>query len=120
MQFVKEENDVRGNRWIFHDKDSIISLFEIKKGFSRGGQYHENAVTHMLISGNVKYTKENIVTKQEHTTILNPFSVMVLPPNTSDLITALEDSMMIGLYKKESADRFYKKHRKIVRAKIET
>lgn len=110
---------MRGTRWIFQDNDNLISLFEIKKGFVRGGQYHENDVIHILISGSIEYKKENIVTKQKEIIHLDSFSSIHLPPNTSDLITALEDSVMVGLYKKEAVDRFYQKHRTIVNNKIQ-
>ena len=43
-----------------------------------------------------------------------------LPANTSDLITALEDSIMIGLYKKEKEKTYYQKHRVIVQNQLST
>ena len=95
----QKDEDVRGKRWNFQDEENLISLFEIKKGFIRGGQYHKNDVIHILISGKVEYRKENVITKKEEILILEAYSMTYLPANTSDLITALEDSIMIGLYK---------------------
>ena len=118
MQFKEKDEDVRGKRWNFQDKSNLISLFEIKKGFARGGQYHKNNVTHILISGKVEYRKENVITHKEETQILESYSVTNLPPQTSDLIIALEDSMMIGVYPKEITDTFYQKHSQIVKEKI--
>jgi len=107
-----------GKRWNFEDNGNQISLFEIKKGFTRGGQYHKNKVIHILISGKVEYRKENIVTKKEEISILDANSIIHLPENTSDLITALEDFILIGVYKIENENTFYSKHRKIVEDKI--
>lgn len=118
MQFKEKDEDIRGKRWNFQDNGNLVSLFEIKKGFTRGGQYHKNEVTHILISGTVEYRKENIITKKEEISILKAYSITCLPANTSDLITALEDSIMIGIYKKENENTFYPKHRKIVEDKI--
>jgi len=62
--------------------------------------------------------KENIVTKKEEISILETNSIIHLPQNTSDLITALEDSILIGVYKIENENTFYSKHRKTVEGKI--
>ena len=119
MKFTGKDEDVRGQRWNFQDNENLISLFEIKKGFSRGGQYHENEVTHVLISGKIEYRKENVSTSKEEINILNSFSSTLLPPNTSDLITAFEDSVMIGIYKNEPEKNYYEKHSRIVKEKME-
>jgi hypothetical protein len=119
MKFTGKDEDVRGQRWNFQDNGNLISLFEIKKGFSRGGQYHENEVTHVLISGKIEYRKENVLTGKEEISTLDSFSSTLLPPNTSDLITALEDSVMVGIYKNEPEKKYYEKHSRIVKEKME-
>jgi len=118
MELGKKDEDVRGKRWNFQEGINLISLFEIKKGFARGGQYHKNNVKHILISGKVEYRKENIITHKEEIQILEPYSVVCLPPKTSDLIIALEDSIMIGVYVDEKNNTFFQKHRKIVKEKM--
>lgn len=115
---MKEDRDVRGLRCHFEYKDNIVTIFEIKKGFSRGGQYHENDVKHILISGKVEYRKEDIDSKKETIDLLTPYSTITLPPRNSDLITALEDSVMIGIYKNENFQKIYQKHSKIVKTKM--
>ena len=113
MKFEKEETDIRGFRYIYSDDKKIITLFQIKKGFVRGGQYHQDDVQEFLISGRIEYHKENIFTKKETVTILDAPSVTELPKNNSDLIIALTDSILVGIYPKEKTT-FYDKHRKIV------
>ena len=119
MKFTGKDEDVRGQRWNFQDNENLISLFEIKKGFSRGGQYHKDEVTHVLISGKIEYRKENVLTGKEEISMLDSFSSTLLPPNTSDLITALEDSVMVGIYKNELEKKYYEKHSRIVKEKME-
>ena len=119
MKFTGKDEDVRGQRWNFQDNENLISLFEIKKGFSRGGQYHKNEVTHVLISGKIEYRKENVLTGKEEISTLDSFSSTLLLPNTSDLITALEDSVMVGIYKNEPEKKYYEKHSRIVKEKME-
>jgi hypothetical protein len=115
MEFKGKDEDIRGKRWNFENKSNLISLFEIKKGFVRGGQYHTNEVLHILVSGKVEYRKENIFTHNEEIQFLDSPSLTCLHPQTSDLITALEDSIMIGVYKKEITKTFYEKHSQIVK-----
>ena len=114
MEFQKEESDIRGFRYIFSEDRKIITLFQIKKGFVRGGQYHPNEVLHFLISGKIEYHKENISTKEETIEILDSPCITTLPKNNSDLIIALTDSILVGIYPKEKNLTFYEKHRKIV------
>ena len=118
VQFKEKDEDVRGRRWNFQDKSNLISLFEIKKGFARGGQYHKNNVIHILVLGKVEYRKENVITHKEEIQFLESHSITYLPPQTSDLIIALEDSIMIGVYPKEITNTFYQKHSQIVKEKI--
>ena len=60
MEFKKEESDIRGFRYIFFDDKNIITIFQIKKDYVRGGQYHDDDVHHFLLSGKIKYHKERI------------------------------------------------------------
>ena len=114
MKFEKEETDIRGFRYIYLDNKKIITLFQIKKGFVRGGQYHQDDTQEFLIAGKVEYHKENIFTKEETVEILDAPCITILPKNNSDLIIALADSILVGVYPKEKIIAFYDKHRKIV------
>jgi len=114
MKFERHESDVRGFRYFFSDHGKIITLFQIKKGFIRGGQYHREDVHHFIVSGKVEYHKENVATQEDEVVILEPPSTTTLPREHSDLIIGLEDSFMIGVYPKEENLTFYDKHRKIL------
>ncbi len=114
MEFKKEESDIRGFRYIFFDDKNIITIFQIKKDYVRGGQYHDDDVHHFLLSGKIKYHKENIFTGTETVEILNSPCITILPKNNSDLIYGLKDSIMVGVYPIEKNNKFYHKHRKIV------
>ncbi len=114
MRLKKEENDIRGFRYIFSGDEKTVTLFQIKKGFVRGGQYHQDDVQHFLISGKVEYHKENISTKKNTVEILDSPSITTLPKNNSDLIIGLSDSILVGIYPKEENFTFYDKHRNIV------
>ena len=113
MKFEKEETDIRGFRYIYLDNKKIITLFQIKKGFVRGGQYHQDDTQEFLIAGKVEYHKENIFTKEETVEILDAPCITILPKNNSDLIIALADSILVGVYPKDKIT-FYDKHKKIV------
>lgn len=118
MKLVKTENDKRGIRYIFHKNNKIITIFEIKNGFARGGQYHEQEVIHILISGKIQYTKKNVYSNIETTEIVSPLQPIILPPFTSDLIIGLEDSILLGIYPIEKSSMYFKEHRKEVKKRI--
>ena len=75
-----QENDIRGFRWLFENDNNVITLFEVKKGFARGGQYHKKEVRHILLSGKSEYRKMNINTKIETREIVSGMKIITLPP----------------------------------------
>ena len=114
MKFERQEPDIRGFRYFFSDNGKSITLFQLKKGFIRGGQYHRDDVHLFLVSGKVEFHIENVATQEEKVVILNPPSNITMPREHSDLIIGLEDSVMVGIYPKEENLTFYDKHRKIL------
>jgi len=93
LQFEREANDIRGKILFLRYGNKRIHLMETKKGFSRGGYYHDFESRHILISGIVKYREKNLKTSTEKTqTVLAP-SIVITKPMTPHLITAITDSV---------------------------
>ena len=113
-----QENDIRGFRWLFENDNNVITLFEVKKGFARGGQYHKKEVKHILLSGKSEYRKMNINTKIETREIVSGMKIITLPPFTSELIIGIEYSAFVGIYPKEEEFLFFNEHRKEVEKRI--
>ena len=113
-----QENDIRGYRWLFENDNNVITLFEVKKGFARGGQYHKKEVKHILLSGKSEYRKMNINTKIETREIVSGMKIITLPPFTSELIIGIEYSVFVGIYPKEEEFLFFNEHRKEVEKRI--
>ena len=113
-----QENDIRGFRWLFENDNNVITLFEVKKGFARGGQYHKKEVKHILLSGKSEYRKMNINTKIETHEIISGTKIITLPPFTSELIIGIEYSVFVGIYPKEEEFLFFNEHRKEVEKRI--
>ncbi len=113
-----QENDIRGFRWLFENDNNVITLFEVKKGFARGGQYHKKEVRHILLSGKSEYRKMNINTKIETREIVSGMKIITLPPFTSELIIGIEYSVFVGIYPKEEEFLFFNEHRKEVEKRI--
>ena len=113
-----QENDIRGFRWLFENDNNVITLFEVKKGFARGGQYHKKEVKHILLSGKSEYRKMNINTKIETHEIVSGTKIITLPPFTSELIIGIEYSVFVGIYPKEEEFLFFNEHRKEVEKRI--
>ena len=113
-----QENDIRGFRWLFENDNNVITLFEVKKGFARGGQYHKKEVKHILLSGKSEYRKMNINTKIETHEIVSGTKIITLPPFTSELIIGIEYSVFVWIYPKEEEILFFNEHRKEVEKRI--
>lgn len=118
LQFIKEGGDIRGKIIFFTYGKTKINLFEIKKGFARGGHYHNYDITHTLITGKIEHRIENIETKQEQILIVTAPAILEIPAKSANLITAIEDSVFTEVFSEEYKSTVYDKYRNIVHQKI--
>ena len=118
LQFIKEGGDIRGKIIFFTYGKTKINLFEIKKGFARGGHYHNYDITHTLITGKIEHRIENIETKQEQILIVTAPAILEIPAKSANLIIAIEDSVFTEVFSEEYKSTVYDKYRNIVHQKI--
>ena len=118
LKFEKEDSDSRGKFIFCSYGDMKISLFEIKKGQARGGFSWKKEIQQSLISGKVEYRITDVATNQEKVTVMTPPSGVILLPGWSDLILAIEDSLMIEIHNNEGEGLLFEKYRKIVEEKL--
>ena len=115
----KEIEDVRGKILFFKHGKLSINLVEIKKGYARGGHYHDYNQEHIIISGKVLCLEENIDTKKECKKIIENPTILNISANTAHLLIALEDTLFIESFEKEYSAINYPKYRKIVKDRME-
>ncbi len=118
LQFEKESSDVRGKILMLRYGDKRINLVETKKGFSRGGHYHDFESKHILISGTVEYREKNLQTNAEKTQAYSAPSVIITAPMTPHLITAITDSVFAEEFEQDYSATDYSEYRAIVTQKM--
>jgi hypothetical protein len=118
LKHIKEGGDVRGKIIFFTYDKTKINLFEIKKGFARGGHYHDYDVTNTLITGKIEHRVIDIKTKHEQISIITAPAILKIPANSANLIIAIEDSVFTEVFSKEYKSSVYDKYRNIVYQKM--
>lgn len=118
LEFNKSVSDVRGIILFCSFGESTINFVETKKGFSRGGHYHEFKSEHILLRGKIEFRELNLGTNMEQIRILSaPYTISV-EPNIAHLLTALEDSLFLEYFDTEYSAVDYIPYRNIVDEKI--
>lgn len=118
LEFIKSMNDVRGTILFYSFGKLTIHFVETKKGFSRGGHYHQFKSDHVLLQGKVEFRELNLNTNVEQIRILSaPFTISV-EPDMAHLLTALEDSSFLECFDTEYSAIDYLPYRNIVNEKI--
>jgi hypothetical protein len=113
LEFEKHIEDKRGKIIFLKQDHKNINLIEIKKGFARGGHFHQTDTNHFLISGKIECREENIQTRQEKISIISSPQIISVSAKTAHLLTALEDSLFFEVFENYE-DTVYPKYRKIV------
>jgi len=118
LEFKGEGGDKRGKILFFIDNETKINLFEVKKGFARGGHYHDYDIIHTLITGKIEHHVEDVDTKKEEVSILIAPSIMKILAKSANLIVALEDSIFTEVFVGEYKSTVYEKYRSVVIEKM--
>lgn len=118
LQFEKESSDVRGKILMLRYGKKRINLVETKKGFSRGGHYHGFESKHILISGIIEYREKNLQTNVENTQTHSAPFVVVTPPMTPHMITAVTDSVFAEEFEQDYSATDYPEYRTLITQKM--
>jgi len=118
LEYLKTVSDKRGSIIFMKNGPKLVNFVEIKKGFSRGGHFHEFQSLHNLISGKVEYLEFNTRTNEERKVIYEAPFVIDVPPFVAHLLTALEDVLFVEIFNNEYQATEFPKYRKIVEEKI--
>jgi len=119
LNLIKEGGDERGKILFFTYGEIRLNLFEVKKGFARGGHYHDYPITHTLITGKIEHRQENTLTKEEEISVIAAPAILQIPEKVANLIIALEDSVFTEVFHTEYRSITYEKYRSIVFEKLD-
>lgn len=120
LNLKNEGGDKRGKILFFTHNNTKINLFEIKRGFARGGHYHPFNVVYILLSGKVEYREFNFETNIETIKVLNAPTVINNMTHTANLITAINDSLFVEIFSHDYKAKIYPKYRKTIEEKLES
>ena len=118
LEFNKSVSDIRGTILFCSFEKLTINFVETKKGFSRGGHYHEFKSDHILLRGKIEFRELNLGTNMEQIRILSAPCTISVEPNIAHLLTALEDSLFLECFDTEYSAIDYMPYRNIVDEKI--
>lgn len=118
LEFKGEGGDKRGKILFFTNNETKVNLFEVKKGFARGGHYHDYDIIHTLVTGKIEHHVEDVDTKKEEVSVLIAPSIMKIPAKSANLIIALEDSIFTEVFCDEYKSVVYEKYRNVVIQKM--
>ena len=113
LEFDKQIEDKRGKILFLKYGHKKINLIEIKKGFARGGHFHQTETSHFLISGKIEYHEKDIKTGIEKISIISSPSIIYVQSNIAHLLIAKEDSLFFEVFENYE-DTVFPKYRKIV------
>jgi dTDP-4-dehydrorhamnose 3,5-epimerase-like enzyme len=120
LKLENQAGDIRGKIFFFSYKNKRVNLLELKRGFSRGGHYHEFDSLHIIVSGKIEYHEENINTGKEKVIVVDSPRVIFTPLRNAHMITALEDSMFVEVFDHQYNATNYPKYRSIIESKMNT
>jgi len=118
LKLEKEVEDIRGKIFFFSQNKKWINLVEIKKGFSRGGHYHQFDSLHFIIAGKVEYLEEDLDANNEKRIVIDSPTMVITPLKKAHLLTAIEDSTFFEIFDEPYNAITYPKYRNIVEARM--
>jgi hypothetical protein len=114
LQFEKHVEDKRGKILFFSVGDKKFNIVETKKGFARGGHFHNFSSTHILLYGKMEITEENLNNGIEQTKKISAPSIINVDQNIAHLFLAIEDSVFIEIFEGTYQATDHPKYRKTV------
>jgi hypothetical protein len=118
LKYTNSVNDKRGSIVFVNYGKKQINIVEIKKGYARGGHYHDFATKHILIHGTIEYKETNPKTKKELVKKYKAPSTISVPARAAHLLTAIENAIFIEVFDKGYSATNYQKYRNIVEEKM--
>ena len=118
LRLEKQVGDIRGKIFFFSQGNKRFNLVEMKKGFARGGHYHNFEQTHIILTGKIEYHEKDLVLDKEDMKVINSPDSVVIPARTPHLFIAIEDSSFIEIYENSYEATEYPEFRRIVEERM--
>ena len=113
-----EFQDSRGKIFFCKFGDISINLIEINEGYARGGHFHKFESEHIILSGEVKYFENNLITNSESIKIIKNPEIIKTKSNIAHMFFGIKNSYFIEIFSGKYDAIFFNKYRKIVDEKM--
>jgi len=110
--------DRRGDIYRISVDDREMILLHTKRGYARGGDFHESVQHDVVIRGSVKFTLH--MNDGDHSTEIEEGEAISFPAGVPHMFTSLEDSLVLEWLEGEFEKTYYPPYRKIVEERMES
>ncbi len=114
LEFLKKGEDIRGLVIFMKYGIKMMNLVETKKGFARGGHYHNFSSTHFLLSGKITFKTMNLATNQEQIREYFTPCEIIVEPNIAHLLIAETNCIFVESFDEEYSATDYMPYRDII------
>tara|TARA_Y100001949_G_scaffold147727_1_gene131801 strand:+ start:1032 stop:1397 length:366 start_codon:yes stop_codon:yes gene_type:complete len=114
LKLEKQVEDKRGKILFFSLGDKKFNLVETKRGFARGGHYHNFPSIHILINGKIEVKEENLNNGVEQSKKISAPSIISVDKNIAHVFLAIDDSVFVEIFEGKYQAIDHPKYRKIV------
>ena len=118
LELLDYGGDCRGKIIFFKFNKTKTNLFEIKKGYARGGHYHDYDIVHTLIIGKIEHRMKSLNSEKEKIEVISAPAIIKIPAKTANLIIALTDSLFSETFNREYKSTTFTEYREIVFQKM--
>ncbi len=118
LNHEKTVEDVRGKSIFYSFGNNFLCIVETKKGYARGGHYRKIPQILYILEGKIKYIEKDLSTNLEKSKEISPPQIIEVPPNTANLLIAIEDTLFIETLKEKESGKNFPEYRQIVEEKM--
>jgi len=120
LNHEKTVEDVRGKSIFYSLGNNFLGIVETKKGYARGGHYRKIPQILFILEGKIKYIEKDLSTNLEKTREISSTHIIEVPPNTANLLIAIEDTLFIEILREKETGINYPEYRQIVEEKMKS
>ena len=110
--------DSRGKIFFCKFSNVNVNLIEINEGYARGGHYHNFDSEHIILSGEVKYFENNLMTNSESIKTIKDPEIIITKSNIAHMFLGIKKSYFVEIFSGNYDAIFFDNYRKIVDEKM--
>ncbi len=118
LSIENQFEDSRGKIFFCKFGDININLIEINEGYARGGHFHNFDSEHIILTGEIKYFENDLITNSELVKIIKNPEIIITKSNIAHMFLGIKKSYFIEIFSGNYDAIFFNKYRKIVDKKM--